>query len=130
MGISVLITCDMQGAHALFILYLFFILPESLSERRIIIARQKHQLLRSSRDGTAKHYLGSMHPMSFVRPLSVLFPTGPGSSPRLRLNLMLLAASDTVLFGVGIGAMTVTILFAEVKFGWGDFEVWYLRQAG
>lgn len=118
MGISVLIIYVMQGAHAIFILYLFFILPESLSKRRMAIARLKHDLV--SRDGMAKRYL---HPTNLVRPLSVLFPTGPGSSPKLRLNLMLLAATDTVMFGVGIGGMTVIILFAEMKFGWGDFEV-------
>lgn len=89
----------------------------------MVIAAQKHELWKSSRSGMAKRYLENMHPMNLVRPLSVLFPTGPGSSSRLRLNLMLLAASDTVLFGVGIGAMTVIILFAEMKFGWGDFEV-------
>lgn len=112
-----------------FILYLFFILPESLSKRRIVIARQKHELWKSSRDGMGKRYLQTMHPMNLVRPLSVLFPTGPGSSPRLRSNLMLLAASDTILFGVGIGAMTVTVLYGEMKFGWGDVEVWLLRQS-
>lgn len=117
----------MQGAHAIFILYLLFILPESLSKRRMAIARRKHDLWRFSRDGMAKHYL---HPMNLVRPLSVLFPTGPESSPRLRSNLVLLAATDTVMFGVGIGGMTVIILFAEMKFGWGDFEVWFLRRAG
>lgn len=74
-----------------------------------------------------KRYLENIHPMNLVRPLSVLFPTGPGSTPRLRLNLMLLAASDTVLFGVGIGAMTVIVLYGEMKFGWGDIEVWFLR---
>lgn len=118
MGISVLIIYVMQGAHAIFILYLFFILPESLSKRRMAIARLKYNSL--NHDGIAKRYLD---PMNLVRPLSVLFPTGPGSSPRLRLNLMLLAATDTVIFGVGIGGMTVVILFAELKFGWGDFEV-------
>lgn len=93
------------------------------------IAKQKHELERFSRDGMTKRYLRSLHPMNLVRPLSVLFPTGPGSSPRLRLNLMLLAATDTVMFGVGIGGLTVIILFAEMKFAWGDFEVQSLRKA-
>lgn len=87
------------------------------------IANEKHAQEVISRGGRLKSWMHTMNPTNLVRPLSVLFPTGPGSSPRLRLNLMLLAATDTILFGVGIGGMVVIILFAEMKFGWGDFEV-------
>lgn len=107
-----------------FILYLFCILPESLSDRRKKIAQEKHAQEVQRYGGTLKSWVHTMNPINFVRPLSVLFPTGPGSSPRLRLNLMLLAATDTILFGVGIGGMTVIILFAELKFEWGNYEVW------
>lgn len=89
-----------------------------------MIARRKHELEEIQRGGRLKSWLYKMNPVGLVRPLSVLFPTGPGSSPRLRLNLMLLAATDSILFGVGIGGMTVIILFAGVKFKWGDFEVY------
>lgn len=102
---------------------MFFVLPESLSERRMSIARRKHDHEQMEYGGAVKSWLHSVNPVNLVRPLSVLFPTGPGSSPRLRLNLMLLAATDSILFGVGIGGMTVIILFAEMRFGWGDFEV-------
>ncbi|KAH0604783.1 uncharacterized protein H6S33_006451 [Morchella sextelata] len=110
------------GAHVFFILYLFCILPESLSDRRKKIAQEKHAQEIQIYGGTLKSWVHTMNPVNLVRPLSVLFPTGPGSSPRLRLNLMLLAATDTILFGVGIGGMTVIILFAELKFGWGNYE--------
>lgn len=89
----------------------------------MIAARRKHELENIERGGAVKSWLHNMNPVNLLRPLSVLFPTGPGSSPRLRLNLMLLAATDSILFGVGIGGMTVIILFAEMRFGWGDFEV-------
>jgi uncharacterized membrane protein AbrB (regulator of aidB expression) len=35
---------------------------------------------------------------------------------------MLLAATDCVLFGVGIGSITVILIYAEAKFDWGNFE--------
>ena len=59
-----------------------------------------------------------------LQPLAILFPTGPGSSPRLRTNLFVLAACDTLLFGAGVSAMTVVIIYAELAFHWGNYEVW------
>jgi hypothetical protein len=107
-----------------YITYIMFILPESVSRRRMLLARNKHERENTQRyDGVSKSWWDSLNPTNIVRPLVVLFPTGKGSSPRLRLNLMLLAATDSILFSVGIGGMTVIIYYAESRFGWGNFEV-------
>ncbi|KAG0635473.1 major facilitator superfamily domain-containing protein [Tuber brumale] len=111
------------GAHAVFIAYITFFMPESLSKRRMVLAREKHKRERMERqEGAPKHWWDSLNPINLLRPLTVLFPTGRGSSARLRLNLMLLAATDCVLFGVGIGSITVILIYAEAKFDWGNFE--------
>ncbi|RPB05202.1 MFS general substrate transporter [Choiromyces venosus 120613-1] len=111
------------GAHAVFITYIMFIMPESLSKRRIVLAREKHKREQVERqEGVPKHWWDSFNPINLLRPLTVLFPTGRGSSAKLRLNLMLLAATDCVLFGVGIGSITVILIYAEAKFDWGNFE--------
>lgn len=58
-----------------------------------------------------------------LRPLAIFSPMGPGSSSNLRTNLIVLAACDTLFFGCGMGAMTVTIIYAEATFMWGNLEV-------
>jgi MFS family permease len=55
-------------------------------------------------------------------PLSVLWPSGPGSSAAVRRNLVFLAAVDTTMFGVAMGSMTIVLLYSEYMFGWGTFE--------
>ena len=55
-------------------------------------------------------------------PLSILWPTGPGSSRAVRRNLVFLAAVDTTMFGVAMGSVTVVIYYAKYVFGWGNFE--------
>jgi len=99
-------------------------MPESLSKRRMVLARENHKCEQMElQEGVPKHWWDSFNPTNLLRPLTVLFPTGQGSSPRLRLNLMLLAATDCVLFGVGIAGITVILIYAEAEFGWGNFEV-------
>jgi len=69
--------------------------------------------------GAGKHW---SNPLRLFAPLSILFPTFAGTSARLRLNLLLLAAIECTLFGMGIGAMTVIIMYAERQFHWHNFE--------
>ena len=64
--------------------------------------------------------------MNPLKPLRILYPTGPGSSPRLRLNLMLLAAADALFYGVGMGGVAVIILYAQKTFDWQNYEVCFL----
>lgn len=106
-------------AHFIFIVYILTILPESLSKRRMLEARKKHTA-KLLNDGEGKHWSSPKH---LFQPLGILFPTGPGTTTRLRLNLILLAIIDCTIFGVGAGGMTVIIMYAERQFHWRNFEV-------
>jgi hypothetical protein len=96
-----------------------FILPESLSKRRMQEARIKHAAEARLR-GNGKHWANPRH---LLQPLTILCPTAPGTTARLRLNLVLLAAIDCTIFGVGMGGMTVIIMYAERQFHWRNLEV-------
>ncbi|TGZ84558.1 MFS general substrate transporter [Ascodesmis nigricans] len=109
--------------HVLFMVYVVTVLPESISPRRLQVARDRHKQeeMREEEEGEAGWR--KWHPRRMFRPLKILYPTGPGSSKRLRWNLMLLAAIDSTLFGVAMGSITVVLLYAEKMFGWRNFEV-------
>lgn len=114
-------------AHGIFILHVITLLPESLTPARMRLAQEKHahqQFLREeATGGQPKSYVHAIKLWNPLQPLAILFPTGPGSSPRLRTNLVVLAACDTIFFGVGMSAMTVSIMYAELMFKWGNYEV-------
>ena len=126
------------ACHTLFFLFLLFIVPESLTKERQLLARSKHEFIGSSvttlpaSSTTPHHWLINSFsflkenfffvPLSILAPLSVLWPTGPRTNPSLRRNLALLAAVDTCMFGVAMGGMTVIIIYSEYMFGWGNFE--------
>ena len=97
-----------------FMLYCAFILPESLPERRQEIARKK---------AVGGKWWETFDPRGLLKPLRIFYPTGPGSSRELRVNMMLLAIIDCTLFGVGMSAMSVIIMYAEKEFGWKNLEV-------
>ncbi|KAA8909772.1 major facilitator superfamily domain-containing protein [Sphaerosporella brunnea] len=110
-------------AHTIYILYTLFILPESLSERRMRHARSKHAAERRLRgDDSAASNKHWANPKNLLEPLTILCPTAPGTTTRLRINMMLLAAIDFTLFGVGMGGMTVIIMYAERQFHWRNLE--------
>lgn len=108
--------------HTVFTLYMLFIVPESLSERRQDEARERHNKQNPERgiDPTTREWYKLQ--LNFLSSLNILYPTGPGSSAILRRNLLLLAAVDTIIFGVAMGAGTVIIYYSTFKFGWGPFE--------
>lgn len=110
------------GCHTVFFLFLAFIVPESLTKERQLSARSKHEFVGANRATTSGSWLSFLNGNSILAPLSVLWPTGPSSSSALRRNLVLLAAVDTCMFGVAMGAMTVIIIYGEFVFGWGNFE--------
>ena len=117
-----------KTAHAFFILYIVILLPESLTPARMRVAQEKYahqQSLREEAAGSSPRsyfhaIIKSWHPL---QPLAILFPTSPGSSSRLRTNLVVLAICDTLFFGTGIGGLTVSIMYAEMMFKWGNYEV-------
>lgn len=112
------------ACHCLYFLFLALLLPESLTMQRQVAAREKNYtgVGRGYSRTWASYIHSSLKGSNLLGPLSILYPTGAGSSHALRRNLMLLAAVDTAMFGVAMGSMTVVIIYSEYIFRWGNFE--------
>lgn len=106
------------GIHVFFMFTIAFIIPESLSKKRQLLAREKHTSMQESIARRSATWLNTARRANIFEPITILWPTGPGSSAKLRYNLSLLAAVDTILFGVSMGAMTVVIYYTGFQFGW------------
>jgi hypothetical protein len=124
------------GCHVTFILFVSLIIPESLSKRKQLLAREKHAkeeqtvseapVILAAYDNVpfglqldrAIHVLKTVNPFA---PLKVLAPPGP-ENKRLRRNLITLAAIDMVILGAAMSSGTVTILYSQYIFGWGTVE--------
>lgn len=106
------------GIHIFFMFTIAFIIPESLSKKRQLLAREKHASMRESLARRSATWLNAARRANIFEPIGILWPTGPGSSSKLRYNLSLLAAVDTIMFGVSMGAMTVVIYYTGFQFGW------------
>lgn len=109
------------GCHAVFILFLAFIIPESLSKARQEAAREKHRLMREQR-GPASDWIQDLRSLNLLQSLKILWPTDEGSNSALRWNLVLLAATDTIMFGVAMGATGVVLVYVRHAFGWHELE--------
>lgn len=116
--------------HVTFVLFLLLIVPESLSKERQLAARQKKKDVNSSIEPPSLNWFSDpvvstwqfIKSCNLLEPLSILWPTGEGTNPALRWNLVLIAAVDTTMFGVAMGALTVVLLYVELEFGWGNYE--------
>ncbi|KAL2175688.1 major facilitator superfamily domain-containing protein [Thermothelomyces heterothallicus CBS 202.75] len=125
------------GCHIFFVTFMAFIIPESLSRRQQLLAREKHARaeealapasecadIASSRIPLRRpisrvvHSIWASNPLA---PLSILFPTGPGTA-RLRRNLLVLALIDVVILGTAMSAGSVIVMYVEYMFEWGNFE--------
>lgn len=136
------------GCHIFFILCVLFVIPESVSKRRQILAREKHREDTEKRDQETREWasaylssaqgasnwfwslfatpkyanlLASVRSANPLEPLKVLSPKGPENA-RVRRNLILLAATDMVILGAAMSSGQVTLLYSEYIFGWGNFE--------
>lgn len=132
------------GCHIFFIFFLWFVTPESLSKKRQMIAREKHhkeqealaESVRSRLPGTSgwigvkaasflTDYMGEWLPALLsanpFAPLKVLVPSGR-QNKRLRRNMIIYACVDTIIMSAAMGSGTVTILYVEYTFNWGNFE--------
>lgn len=110
------------GCHAFFILFMFFIAPESLSKRKRKAAQErweKEKREQAESMGTWLAYVQSINPL---QPLAILWPSGPGTSFRLRMNLVVLAICDTIILGSMMAAGAVIILYSEITYGWETLE--------
>ena len=117
------------GLHTAFVLFLFLVVPESLSKERQLAARQKKKDVKDIIDPvegpsqTNFSYVAKLiQNANLLEPLSILWPTGEGTNPAVRWNLVLIAAVDTTMFGVAMGSLTVVLLYVELEFGWGTYE--------
>ncbi|KAF2791201.1 tetracycline-efflux transporter-like protein [Melanomma pulvis-pyrius CBS 109.77] len=109
------------ACHCIFILFLLLVIPESLSKTRQEAARARYngelELL-----GPDWDWINQLRSVNLLAPLKILWPTGPGSSSPVRWNLVLLAATDTIMFGVAMGAMSVVVMYMRLQFNWKEFE--------
>lgn len=112
------------ACHCLYFLFIILLLPESLTRQRQVAAREKNntEFVRDHSRTWVSYIYSRLKGSNLLGPLSILYPTGAGSSNALRRNLMLLAAVDTAMFGVAMGSMTVVIIYSEYTFHWGNFE--------
>ena len=111
--------------HTTVFLFVLFVIPESLSKERQRAARQR-KIHVFDGEGSGQSWLTAltriMKTGNFLAPLSVLWPTGPGTNPAVRQNLVLIAGVDTTMFGVAMGALTVVLLYSKYMFGWDTFQ--------
>lgn len=114
------------ACHCFFFLVILFVVPDSLAKARQLVARQKRAYREDAGElasaSWASSIFGSLRASNFFAPLAVLYPSGEGSSGALRRNIVLLAAVDTIMFGVAMGSITVVIIYSEFMFRWGTFE--------
>ncbi|KYK59450.1 Major facilitator superfamily domain, general substrate transporter [Drechmeria coniospora] len=110
------------GCHTFFALFVGFAIPESLSKRKQLAAREKHDKEKRRRVERVGSWLSTLQNSNPLAPLRILLPTGPGTSTRLRLNLVALAICDAIILGSSFAAGAVLVLYAEYTFDWGNFE--------
>ena len=114
----------MLAVHTFFFTFVMIFVPESLTKKRQMLAREKYNR-QYEETGAASDWVTTiqlLNPLNLLQPLKVLWPTGPGSSSALRRNLFFLAAVDTIVFGVAMGSLTVIVIYTNYMFGWKSFE--------
>jgi len=110
--------------HTLFIFYIILVVPESLSKKRQLLAREKYAVEMGDRFNNGPiGWKANLKRANILAPLKVLYPTGPGTSSALRTNLIFLSAVDTIIFGVAMGAMTVVVYYMGYQFGWNTSQI-------
>lgn len=106
------------AVHVFFILFVFFVVPESLTKKRQQVAQERYAAEGDSMAWEGYSWLWAMRKGNILAPLKILWPTGPGSSGHLRANLVMLSAVDTIIFGVAMGSMTIVVYYTGYQFGW------------
>lgn len=104
------------GIQTFFMLCLLFGIPESVSKKRQHLARERIAAARDAASGNSPAWYKGIYRMFDA--LKILYPTGAGTSSKLRMNLLFLAGIDTIMFGVAMGAVAVVILYVNVEFDW------------
>jgi len=96
-----------------------FVVPESLSEKRKAIAREKRLEMKS-----VKKDRSWSQRINILDPLRVLWPRDEPFRKKtlLRRNLVLLAAIDTMQYGVTMSIFGLIIMYTNFRFGWATYE--------
>ncbi|KAK7207310.1 major facilitator superfamily domain-containing protein [Myxozyma melibiosi] len=136
-------------AQVLFIVYVVYVLPESVSpEHRLgaqqasddygvsdsladLIPRDLSELLDRryhSKLLDRRRLLRLLDRLNFFKSLQILWPSS-SVAPKIRRNIKLLAGIDTILIGAGAGAMMIKLLYAELIFHWTNVEAGYFISA-
>lgn len=114
------------ACHCVYLLFIILVVPESLTEERQLAAREKKAQMEEAEvsmlQSWPRNWLSILKGSNVFAPLMILYPKGQGSTQAVRRNLVLLAAVDTITFGVAMGSITVMLIYAEFVFGWGTFE--------
>ncbi|KAK1999092.1 major facilitator superfamily transporter [Colletotrichum falcatum] len=110
-----------MGCHIFFIIFVGLIVPESLSIERQLRAREKYDQGQKPIVRGSWSTLKAANPLA---PLKVLWPTGKGTSSRLRLNIIALSFTDMIFLGAAMSVGTVILLYSESPetWGWGTLE--------
>lgn len=132
------------GCHIFFILFILLVTPESLSEKKQLLAREKYQNDREllaeqvharlpgllsglgpKTSGFLSDHFGDWAPAIVsanpLAPLKALVPSGRANTA-FRRNMIILAFLDAVMLSAAMGSGTVTILYVGYMFDWGNFE--------
>ncbi|KAK2737792.1 hypothetical protein FQN55_000903 [Onygenales sp. PD_40] len=116
------------GCLLFFVIFMISVVPESLSKERQQRNREERDIRIFSFSKVSQWSLADFNPLNLVKPLSILFPSASGSNistgtlRHLRINLIVLAAIDTAIFGVGMGTMSILVIYSSYMFNWGNFE--------
>lgn len=110
------------GCHIFFMLFCAFILPESVSKRKQLLATEHWKKMNLGQRLTAGTWLEAIRRAHPFAPLAVLWPTEPGTSKQLRINLVALATTDMIIMGAMVAAGAVIVYYSELMFNWGTVE--------
>lgn len=105
------------GCYFFFILFTFFVVPESLPEHEKSVNKSHPNF---EPDEHRRRF--RLQDLNIFAHLSVLWPSTSGSSTLLRRNLVVLAISDTMTFGIALSTLQILLLFARKRFHWDPVE--------
>ncbi|KAK9356163.1 major facilitator superfamily domain-containing protein [Lipomyces doorenjongii] len=112
-----------------FVFFVLFVIPESVSRQHRLDAQEVHRLNREFNTSRSLNVRELVRRMNFLQPLRVLVPQD-GTRAVIKKNLMLLSFIDTLLLASGAGGMMIIILYAEFTFGWTSTEAGYFMSIG
>ncbi|KUJ14234.1 MFS general substrate transporter [Mollisia scopiformis] len=111
------------AVHTFFILFVLTMVPESLTKKRQHQAQERHNAELYALGLVERDWVVFFKRANILAPLKILYPTGPGTTAKLRSNLILLSMVDTIIFGVAMGAMTVVVYYLGFQFGWDTAQI-------